>query len=236
MGLKNREKALKEEMKHYLKFQLPLSVSIGYHTLNHSSDYKTALIHAEHEMYRDKLLARTTRKKDTLKIIHKYLLKEEPLLKKRIEFMLPLGTQFSKAVNIKRHEELKIMRQLIQYHAIGKISRYVHFKELVDESDKYQSLFIETGFKVLSTLTSNDKLAQTFLHQCENVDGSGKPHGFKGQKIPVQSRMFAILYDYSVLIVNENPLSKDQALKELKKQKNRYDINLLETFINLITK
>ena len=230
---KEREKALKDELKHYLKFQLPLSVSIGYHTLNHPNDYKTALIHAEHEMYRDKLLARSTRKKDTLKIIHKYLLKEEPLLSKRIEFMLALGDKFLKAMCIKRKEEYKILRQLIEYHAIGRVKRYVHFNELEDAKDKYHALVIETGFKILSTLFSNDKLSQAFLYQCEYVDGSGKPHGFKGQKIPLLSRMFAILYDYTTLIIQENPCSKELALSELEKNKARYDLELLEAFMDL---
>ena len=77
------------------------------------------------------------------------------------------------------------------------------------------------------------------MHHHENWDGSGYPHGLKGEEIPYLSRVLAILDAYSALTSNRpyrKAMTHEEAINELKKARlTKYDPQILDKFIkNLV--
>ena len=65
------------------------------------------------------------------------------------------------------------------------------------------------------------------MHHHENWDGSGYPHGLKGEEIPYLSRVLAILDAYSALTSNRpyrKAMTHEEAINELKKQGHLEDV------------
>jgi len=94
------------------------------------------------------------------------------------------------------------------------------------------------GSELLSHFKSLGNVAHYINHHHERLDGSGYPTGEVWEKIPVGSRIIAVADAYDAMRSARPyrpPLSKERALKELKKgSKHRYDpqiIKLLEEVI-----
>ncbi len=63
-----------------------------------------------------------------------------------------------------------------------------------------------------------ENVAYAVEHQCEAFDGTGYPHGMRASRIPVSSRVIAIVRDYLQLLTGHNgsaPLNKEGALRIL---------------------
>jgi len=93
--------------------------------------------------------------------------------------------------------------------------------------------------KLLSLTSDYRFVAEIVLHHHENWDGSGYPHGLKGEEIPYLSRVLAILDAYSALTSNRpyrKAMTHEEAINELKKARlTKYDPQILDKFIkNLV--
>jgi len=96
------------------------------------------------------------------------------------------------------------------------------------------------GYKILSGIDKFRKFADIVLHHHERWDGQGYPHGLKEQKIPLASRIIAIVDAYDVMThdrIYKEKMSKDQALKEILRNKGKqFDPNIVDGFIKYINK
>ncbi len=237
---KTRENEVKKALAGVLRFRVPFSVSIGYAKVNHYNEFKEALVLAEDEMYRDKLLERPIRKRKTLKIIYDYINKQEPNIDARSKILIDLSTKLMKEIGYSREDDERIMELIIKYHAIGRIDDYVHGDIYTSQKrfDYYRYLRVETGFKILTTLLPYEKVAEAVLHQCEHFDGSGKPHGRKGSKIPVFSRILSIVFHYYCYLkgdCNEANHTLEETILYLRsKSKKIFDPKILDAFITML--
>jgi HD-GYP domain-containing protein (c-di-GMP phosphodiesterase class II) len=91
------------------------------------------------------------------------------------------------------------------------------------------------GQVILEQATSMREAVPIVLHHHERFDGSGYPHGLKGEEIPLGARIVAVADAYHAM-VHERPyksaLSHSQALTELRRHAStQFDPTVVEVFI-----
>jgi len=95
------------------------------------------------------------------------------------------------------------------------------------------------GAEIIKPLKSLKATADIIRHHHENYDGSGYPHGLRGENIPFGARMLRIIDSYDAM-TSERPykeeMSKIQAIKELMNSAGlHYDPKLLEAFVKMMS-
>ncbi|MGL5087323.1 MAG: HD-GYP domain-containing protein, partial [Clostridium sp.] len=74
-------------------------------------------------------------------------------------------------------------------------------------------------------------------HEC--YDGTGYPYGLKGEEIPIESRIIAIVDTYDAITTTrpyQEAKTPEKALDEMSKFSHKFDIKLFEVFKNLVLK
>jgi len=140
-------------------------------------------------------------------------------------------------------QEIRMIRMAAPLHDIGKIGipddillkpgRFEpHEFERMKLHTSIGSSILEGGsFQLL-------KLARRIAHSHhEKWDGSGYPHGLKGDEIPIEARIVA-LADFYDALTNERPYKKawrkEEALTEIEKQRGKhFDPQIVDVFIEL---
>jgi putative nucleotidyltransferase with HDIG domain len=137
--------------------------------------------------------------------------------------------------------EIKNLRYGALLHDVGKIGigDYVlHKPTLLTEAEfiliKQHTLL---GAKLLEPLNLDPTIFAVVLSHHENYDGSGYPHGLKGEEIPRVARIVRIADAYEAL-TSDRPyrkaLDRNQAMEVLWREEHLYDSFLLQQFTELI--
>lgn len=107
-----------------------------------------------------------------------------------------------------------------------------------DEWDLVKS-HAEKGFRMVRSAPDLAPVAHAILHHHERWDGTGYPQGLKGEAIPLEARILAIVDAYDVMVqgrAHRPPLDKGAAILELKKGRGtQFDPQLVDAFIQEIT-
>lgn len=94
------------------------------------------------------------------------------------------------------------------------------------------------GYNIASTIKQLEPIAYYILTHHERFDGSGYPHGLKGDQIPLLSRIIAVVDAYDAMTndrVYRKALSKEDAIKEIILNKgSQFDPSIVEVFIDII--
>jgi PAS domain S-box-containing protein/putative nucleotidyltransferase with HDIG domain len=96
----------------------------------------------------------------------------------------------------------------------------------------------QAGYDVLKNVRFPWPVAQIVQQHHERMDGSGYPHGLKGESILLEARILAVA-DVIEAMSSHRPYrpghNLEEALNELKKHRGeKYDANVVDTFLNLI--
>ena len=93
----------------------------------------------------------------------------------------------------------------------------------------------QEGWNLLNEIEQLKNAAVLILHQHENFDGTGEPHGLSGEAIPMGARILAVIRDYINALdgfLTGVPLSIDNAKKYLTIKKNSfYDPAVVDVFL-----
>jgi PAS domain S-box-containing protein len=97
----------------------------------------------------------------------------------------------------------------------------------------------QTGFDILKNITFQWPIAQMVLQQHERLDGSGYPHGLRGEDILQEAKILAVS-DVVEAMSSHRPyratLGIDMALEEITANKNiLYDADIVDTAVDLFT-
>jgi len=108
---------------------------------------------------------------------------------------------------------------------------------LTDEEWKVMRLHPEKGAKILSPLSGFQDVAEIVLHHHERFDGTGYPHRKRGEHIPFEARIIAVV-DAFHAIVSERCYKKghpvEKAYRELKRcAGSQFDPGVVEAFIRV---
>jgi PAS domain S-box-containing protein len=97
----------------------------------------------------------------------------------------------------------------------------------------------QTGFDILKNITFQWPIAQMVLQHHERLDGSGYPHGLRGEDILQEAKILAVS-DVVEAMSSHRPyratLGIDMALEEITANKNiLYDADIVDTAVDLFT-
>ena len=102
-------------------------------------------------------------------------------------------------------------------------------------------LFNKIAFNKTDNLYGKGKIKiikDIVLYHHENYDGSGYPKGLKGDKIPIYSRVVRIADVYDAL-THDRPyrkaLEKEEALEVIINEKEKYDPEILNIFLEVVS-
>ena len=95
----------------------------------------------------------------------------------------------------------------------------------------------DVGAHIVKGLSGLEDIASIILSHHERVDGTGYPHGLKGDQIPMSARIIAVVDSYSAMTegrVYKAPRTHQEAIAELVKNSGKmYDPEVVKAFISL---
>jgi len=222
--------------------ELPLSISVGFAIKNRShKNLKDVFKEADNHMYRKKLyrtqsvrstivstLINTLRARDLATERHSTRL-EKLLVRMAALIGLPEATTADLSL-------------LAKFHDIGKvaISDAILLKEgpLTPEEWAEMRRHCEIGYRIALSASDLVPIADWILKHHEWWDGQGYPLGMKGEEIPVECRLLAIVDAYEALTSvrpYRRSFSHREAVAELwRNAGTQFDPQLLEKFIQML--
>jgi len=97
----------------------------------------------------------------------------------------------------------------------------------------------EVGAHIVKGLTGLENIASIILSHHERVDGTGYPHGLKGDQIPIGAKIIAVVDSYSAMTegrVYKAPRTHEEAISELENNSGKmYDPEVVKAFISLFS-
>jgi putative nucleotidyltransferase with HDIG domain len=140
--------------------------------------------------------------------------------------------------------DLEGLRMGAYLHDLGKLaipdSILLKPGTLTDAEWRIMQSHCDIGFGMLENLGFLSQTARNIVrYHHERVDGSGYPFGLKGDEIPLEARLFAVVDVYDAL-VHSRPYkaawSHQEALRELRRQSGQtLDAPIVQAFLEVIT-
>jgi diguanylate cyclase (GGDEF)-like protein/PAS domain S-box-containing protein len=222
--------------------ELPLSISMGWSFRKKSTvSLKHVFEEADNNMYHEKLLRHQSAHSAIVQTLMKTLSARDFITEGHADRMKVL------VVNLSRHLGLSDRRinditLLAQFHDIGKlgIPDNILFKKgpLNPEEKETMQRHAEIGYNIAKSAKELQHISDWILWHHEWWNGNGYPRGLKGETIPLECRILAIVDAYDAM-TNDRPyrkaLSKLEALQELHKcAGTQFDPKLVTEFLNII--
>jgi len=163
------------------------------------------------------------------------------ILAKQRDRMGNLVTRLAAAAGLAK-QNIKNLESLSIFYDIGKVrlSDAVLLKPAkLDQTEREMiDRHCEIGYNIVSAVPEFETIALGVLAHHEWVNGSGYPLGIKGEDIPIEARILAIVDAYTAMTV-ERPyrqaVSSEQAIEELRRCAGKqFDAELVELFIPCI--
>jgi diguanylate cyclase (GGDEF)-like protein len=195
---------------------IELSISLGSATMESPTTSLSELFNiAENEMYRNKLVESKEIRKKIILGLEKTLYEkcfEDYGHNQRVKNM---SLNFAKLLNMESESmESLNLTLLASLHDIGKVSMP---KEILGKKAPLTQVeleiikrYTEIGFRMAQSI-DEPVLAQSILCLRERWDGQGYPYGLKGENIPINSRIVAIVESYDVM-THQRPYKNDPDL------------------------
>ncbi|PXV85050.1 PAS domain S-box-containing protein/diguanylate cyclase (GGDEF)-like protein [Lachnotalea glycerini] len=200
-----------------------ISISFGYCTKNKQEEsIQEVLKKAEDYMYKKKLLESPSMRGKTIYTIMAALHEKNPREEEHSHRVSQLCERMGKAMNLP-DDEVRELKTVGLLHDIGKVAIEEGILnkngKLNDEEWEEIKKHPEIGYRILSTVNELSEMAEYVLAHHERWDGSGYPKGLKGEEIPIQSRIIAVVDAYDAMISERSyhkAKSKEYAINELK--------------------
>lgn len=236
--------------------EIPLKVSIG--VASYPFDATTAstlLTRADDELYRSKRLGRPMAQTHTsgerrlaiegdfsaVSELVNAMIARDPDARAQIEHASRLARRFAKALRLLDAQAEAVLRASV-LHDIGKLAIPTDLlrKPGPLTGDQYEQVMqhARLGAMLVERLPGYESVADAIAHHHERWDGSGKPDGLAGEKIPVLARIVAIIDAFSAMTVDRayhKAMSERDALDELRRGAGKqFDPRLVFEFARMI--
>jgi diguanylate cyclase (GGDEF)-like protein/PAS domain S-box-containing protein len=221
---------------------LPLGLSIG---LAVAPDAEKSLHevfrHADDLMYRDKLYRSTRARNKSVQALLAALDERDYITQGHAQRLENLCRKIGEKVKLSS-SQLADLALLAQVHDLGKVGipDRILFKEgsLTAEEWNVMRLHPEKGYRIAITSSDLSEVADLILKHHEKWDGSGYPIQLKGEEIPIECRILAIVDAYDAM-TNDRPYSKarskEEALEEIRRSVGtHFDPQLVEIFLAVV--
>ena len=221
-----------------IKISIALVYSVTYDL--DKSIYDT-LKEAEDMVYRKKLLEKNSFNSSVISSLQATLqeksLETKAHTERVVENSIKIGERLSLPLSVM--DELILVAKL---HDIGKIgineSILLKLDNLTEEEFGIIKSHTEKGYRIIKAANHLESVAKGVLTHHERWDGNGYPLKLKEDKIPLIARIVSVADAYDVMTTNrvyKNALSKDEAIRELKKNSGKqFDPNIVKVFIECL--
>ena len=226
--------------------ELPLRLSMGWRYQERcepgSDDLDVMLKAADDEMYRQKLSSSQSARSGVVHTIMKMLEVRDFETEEHSQRLARMAVGLSDRVGLPGHRK-NDLRLLAQFHDIGKIGipDKILLKPgaLTSEERKEIERHSEIGHRIATVIPELQPVAEFILKHHERWDGKGYPLGLKGELIPIENRILAIVDAFDAM-TSDRPYRKamkaDEAFAELRKcQGSQFDPILVELFLTMST-
>lgn len=182
---------------------LPLSISLGSVT----KDDEKQLIHellneAESRMYRVKLLESKGARSSVISALQKTLWEKTGESEEHALRLQSNALQLGYTLNLSL-DELDELTLLCALHDIGMIALPDHILnnrgKLTPHERETMQQHSEIGYRIAKSIPDLAHVAGKILTHHERWDGSGYPHGLKGEDIPLVARIFSLVDAYEAI-------------------------------------
>ncbi|SDI56532.1 HD domain-containing phosphohydrolase [Desulfosporosinus hippei] len=221
---------------------IEISISFGWETkLDKDEDIQEVFKKAEDFMYKKKLFESPSMRGKTIKAIINTLHEKNKREEQHSHRVSALCESMGIALGLPEGEveELKTVGLL---HDIGKIAieETTLNKPGALAEEEWQEIkrHPEIGYRILSTVNEMSEIADYVLCHHEKWNGTGYPKGLKGEEIPFQSRIIAIIDAYDAMTSERsyrNALSEEVAIKEIQTNSGtQFDPEVVNVFLEKV--
>ncbi|MCD4655552.1 PAS domain S-box protein [bacterium] len=219
-----------------------LSISVGYAVREESyTDLKELYKIADHNMYREKLQQSHSSRCDIVQSLIKAIEARSRITNTHADRLQKLTARLGKKLGLSdvRLSDLKL---LCRFHNLGTVGipDDILFKTSSLTSEEFREIkgHCEIGYRIALSVSDLAPIADLILKHHEWWNGGGYPLGLKGEEIPVECRILAIIDAYETMLSERpyrNPMSQKNAVDELRKcAGEQFDPELVNYFLIIL--
>ncbi|MDD4588273.1 MAG: PAS domain S-box protein, partial [Heliobacteriaceae bacterium] len=222
--------------------ELPLSISIGYATRTGTpKDMRELFREADNNMYREKLSRSRSTRSAIVQVLKKAMEARDFITEGHAERLQDMAAGLAETIGLSSRR-IADLRLLAQFHDIGKVGvpDHILFKQgpLTIEETREIRRHCEIGQRIALTAPELIPIADWILKHHEWWDGQGYPMGLKGEKIPLECRILAIVDAYDAM-TSDRPyrkaMSTQKAITELYRYMGiQFDPQLVPKFVQIL--
>lgn len=216
-----------------------ISMSYGY-SFNHLGKVDVNLLYkkADNKMYQRKLLKESSMRHTLVKTLMKALEEKDYITEGHAHRMGATAAEIGIALNLSINT-INRLKLLSKFHDIGKVGIPDEILKkpgpLNDKEWEIMKTHCEIGFRIANESAELKDIADLILKHQEKYDGTGYPLGIRGDEIPIECRIIAIVDAFDAM-TNDRPyrkgMSTTNAIEELKKYSgSQFDPKIVEIFI-----
>lgn len=221
---------------------VPLLISLGTATKSKAGEDLYKIIgDAEKMMLRQKVVLSRDVRGNIISSLQKLL---EEKTEETVEHSVRINsyaTEIGRVLGLSS-EELHELTLLAALHDLGKIaipdSIILKADRLTPEEWDIMKKHSEIGYTITHSIPELSHISRKILHHHEWWNGNGYPDGLAGEKIPLLSRIIAVVDAYDVMVSGRSykePFSPAKALEELKKfSGTHFEPHLVNIFIDIM--
>src|SRR5665648_222213 len=218
------------------------SSSVGHATKNIETETMVGIfMAAEESMSRQKLLESKSAHSSILASIKAIMFEKSQETEEHAERMVQLSKSIGLAMSL-TDDQLNELELLSTLHDIGKmgIDAKILSKsgKLSDEEWVEMRKHPEVGFRIAQATSELVPIAKYILCHNERWDGKGYPQGLMGEKIPLLSRIVAIVDSFDAMTNDRSyrsAMTKGEAIEEIRRNSGtQFDPDIVNIFIEKI--
>ncbi|MGF7184658.1 diguanylate cyclase (GGDEF)-like protein/PAS domain S-box-containing protein [Desulfitispora alkaliphila] len=223
--------------------ELPLSISLGVGTaVDNNIPLEEAMKEADQKMYHEKLIQKKSSRSSIIDSLVATLAERDYAVEghhlRLAEYSTRIGYRLNLPVN--KITNLKLLSHVHDLGIIG-IPDTILMKggELTEEEWQVVMQHPEKGYRIAINSPDLAGIADLILKHHERWDGKGYPLGIKGEEIPIECRILAIVDAFDVM-THSRPYNKakstEEATEELKRcSGTQFDPKLIEVAVEVLT-
>lgn len=220
---------------------LPLSLSVGFATTRRSLDLRDLYKEADNNMYREKLHQSRSTRSAVVQTLVKAMEARDFNTEGHAERLLDLVLNLGRAMDLPK-QKLDDLRLFAKFHDIGKvgIADSILFKPgpLTPSETIEMRRHSEIGHRIAQSAPDLALIADWILKHHEWWNGEGYPIGLKGEEIPLECRILAIVDAYDAMTSDRpyrSALSQVEAVAELERcAGTQFDPVLVKKFLKIL--